>query len=408
MAKIKKIIASEIINSRGYPTLSGKLILDNDQEVSASVASLEPLYNYQAVELKDEDPKRFSGNGVKKAVSYINNLISPKLINVSLDKQLEIDIWLTKADGTPNKKKLGVNTILLISYLVAKANAFVQRVPLFKYINSLFKKIIGVDVPLEKIPSPIFPMLIGGKHGQINLDFKEFQIIPSSSFSYSKAYEIGVDLYHLLRHFYKFNFNFNLDVITAIKDAVEKKGFAFGRSLFLGINFGATSYYSANRYSFTDKQQPITPEEYLNFIDGSIIKKYFPLVISDCFANEDWQNWKKLNQLISKETYLVADELICSNQLRLEKAIKEKVCSAVVFRPNQIGTITETLKLISFAKKNQISYQIASDLGETDDSFIADFSVGVGADFVNFGPPVHGENVAKYNRLLEIEKDILK
>lgn len=408
MAKIKKIIASEIINSRGYPTLSGKLILDNDQEVSASVPSHEPLYNYQTVELKDGDPKRFAGNGVQKAVSYINDLISPKLTNISLDKQLEIDIWLTKADGTPNKKKLGVNTILLISYLIAKANALDQKIPLYKYINFLFNKVFGNDLKIEKVPSPIFPMLIGGKHGQINLDFKEFQIISSSSFSYSKAYEIGVDFYHLLRHLYKFNFNFNLDVITAIKDSVEKKGFAFGRNLFLGINFGANSYYSANHYSFTDKQQPIKSEEYFKFINDSIIKKYFPLIISDCFANEDWQNWKKLNQLISKETYFVADELICSNKLRLEKAIKEKACSGVVFRPNQVGTITETLKLIDFAKKNQISYQIASDLGETNDNFIADFSVGVGADFVNFGPPVHGENVAKYNRLLEIEKDISK
>lgn len=408
MSKIKKIIASEIINSRGYPTIYSKLIMEDDKEVHASVPSLEPLYDYQAVELKDNDSERFGGKGVKKAVSYINDLLGPKLSGVSLDKQLEIDSWLIKADASPKKSVLGVNTILTISYLVAKAAAIDQKVPLFKYINSIFNKITGAGVSVEKIPSPIFPILIGGKHGQVDLDFKEFQVIPSSSFSYSKAYMTGVDLYHLLRHLYKFNFNFNLDVIAAIKDSVEKKGFAFGRDLFLGVNFGASSYYSANRYALRDRQQPISTDEYFKFVDNSVLKKYFPLMISDCFANEDWQNWTKLSETISKETYLVADELLSSSKERLEKAVKEKACSAVVIRPNQVGTVTESIALIDFARKNQLNYQIASDLGETNDNFIADFSVGVGAEFINFGPPVHGENVSKYNRLLEIEKEIAK
>lgn len=406
MSRIKNIIASEIINSRGYPTIYGKLILDDGQEVHASVPSIESIYDYQAVEINDGDMTRFNGRGVKKAVSYINDLIGPKLKGVSLEKQLEIDGWLSKADGSQNKRSLGVNTILIVSYLVAKAASFDQKIPLFKYVNSIFNKISGPSLTIDKLPSPIFPILIGGKHGQVDLDFKEFQIIPSSAFTYSKAYQTGVDLYHLLRHLYKFNFNYNLDIIEAIKDSIEKKGLAFGRDLFLGINFGATSYFSSNRYMIRDRQQTITSDEFSKFIDNSVIKKYFPLMVSDCFANEDWQNWKKLNNTISKETYLVADELIGSNQERLEKAIIEEACSSVVIRPSQIGTVTETITLIDSARKKQINYQIASDLGETNDNFIADFSVGVGAEFVNFGPPVHGENVSKYNRLLEIEKEI--
>lgn len=406
MSRIKKIIAFEIINSRGYPTIYAKLILDNGREVSVSVPSFERLYDCQKVELKDGDPERFDGNGVKKAVSYINDLISPKLSGVFLEKQLEIDNWLIKADATPKKNILGINTISTISYLIAKAAAADQGIALFKYINLLFNKITGQNLQIEKLPSPIFPILIGGKHGQIDLDFKEFQIIPSSSFTYSKAYQIGVDIYHLLRHFYKFNFNFNLDVIAAIKEAVEKKSFFLGRDLFLGLNFSASAYYSSNRYRFRDKQQPISGEEYFKFLEDNILKKYFPLIVSDCFANEDWSNWIKLNKIISKETYLVADELICSNREKLEKAVKEKACSLVVIRPNQIGTVSETIAFIDFAKKNNFGYQIASDLGETNDNFIADFSVGVGAEFINFGPPVHGENVSKYNRLLEIEKEL--
>jgi len=296
--------------------------------------------------------------------------------------------------------------MLTISYLVARAGAYEQKLPLFKYINSLFGKFFPPSVNHEKLASPIFSILRGGKHGQIDLDFKEFQIIPSSSFSYSQSYQVGVDLYHLLRELYKFNFSFNLDVVEAIKDTVTKKGLAFGRDIFLAINFGASSYQTGGRYLIKDKQQSVSAEEYLNFIDKSIIKRYSPLVITDPLANEDWQNWQKLNGSISKEIYLTTDELIGSNKERLKRVIKEKICSAVTIRPSQIGTIAETFGLIDMARKNQLSYQIASDLEETDDSFIADFSVGVGADFVNFGPPVHGENVAKYNRLLEIEREI--
>ncbi len=406
MSGIKKISASEVINSRGYPTIFGKLVLDNNQEVSISVPSLETVNDYQPVELKDNDLNRFNGHGVTRAVSYINNLIGPKLKGVSLSKQFEIDGWLIKSDNSKNKSALGVNTLLTVSSLVAKAGAKEQNLPLFKYINILFNKISQPALTIEKMPSPIFPLLMGGKHGQIDLDFKEFQVIPSSSFAYSRSYQVGVDLYHLLRELYKFNFTYNLDVIDAIKDSVEKKGLVFGRDIFLGINFGASSYHSGSRYSAKDKQQPVPSEEYLNFLEKSIITKYFPLIITDPFANDDWSSWAKLNSLISKETYQVADELVGSNKERLEKVIKEKAGSAVVVRPNQAGTITEAFGLIDIARKSQLNYLIASDLGETDDNFIADFSVGVGAEFVNFGPPVHGENVAKYNRLLQIEKEI--
>ncbi|MFH0979373.1 MAG: hypothetical protein V1803_00260 [Candidatus Roizmanbacteria bacterium] len=406
MATIKKIIASEVINSRGYPTIFGRLILDNNHEVKTSIPSFEAIGDYQALELRDNDENRYNGRGVSRAVYYINDLLGPKLHGVSPSKQIEIDSWLIKADGSKNKRRLGVNTLLTISYLVARAGAYEEKLPLFKYINSLFGKFFPPVVSQEKLPSPIFSILMGGKHGQIDLDFKQFQIIPSSSFSYSKSYQTGVDLYHLLRHLYKFNFSFNLDVVQAIKETVTKKGLAFSRDIFLGIDLGAYGFHAGGRYSIKDKQQPVSSEEYLNFLDKSLIKKYSPLVITDPLSNEDWTSWQKLSGLVSKEIYLTGDGLIGSNRERLEKVIKEKTCSSVVIRPNQVGTIKETFDLIDIARKNKLSYQIASDLEETDDNFIADFSVGVAADFVNFGPPVHGENVAKYNRLLEIERQL--
>lgn len=406
MSSIKKIVASEIINSRGYPTVFGRLILDNNHEVTVSVPSFERITSYQPVELRDNDEDRYNGKGVTKAIYFINELLGPKLVGVSPNKQLEIDSWLMKADGTKDKSKLGINSMLTISYLVARAGAHEQNLPLFKYINEIFNKYFPPLTELEKLPSPIFPILMSGKHGQVDLEFKEFQIIPSSSFSYTKAYQVGVDLYHLLRHLYKFNFSSNMEVIEAIKETVTKKGLAFGRDIFLGLDIGANWFYMDSRYTVKDKQQPISSEEYLNFIINLILKKYSPLVINDPISSEDLAYWQKLSSLISKEIYLTGDLLISSNRERLEKSIKDKLCSSVVIRPNQSGTIIETFSLIDIARKSQLNYQISSDLEETDDNFIADFSVGVGADFINFGPPVHGENVAKYNRLLEIERKL--
>lgn len=406
MLLIKKIIASEIINSRGYPTVFGKLILDNGHEVTVSIPSFERITSYQPVELRDNDENRYNGKGVTKAIYFINELLGPKLVGVSPEKQIEIDSWLWKADGTKDKSKLGVNTMLTVSYLVARAAAHEQKLPLFKYINMIFGKYFPPSIDLEKLPSPIFPILMSGKHGQVDLEFKEFNIIPSSSFSYSKAYQVSVDLYHLLRHLYKFNFSYNMEVIDAIKETVTKKGLSFGRDIFLGLDIGANWFYADGRYTIKDKQQPITSDEYMNFIVNSLIKNFSPLVINDPIASDDLSYWKKLSDLISKEIYLTGDVLVSSNRERLQKTIKDKLCSSVVIRPNQSGTITETFSLIDLVRKSQLNYQISSDLEETDDNFIADFSVGVGADFINFGPPVHGENVAKYNRLLEIERKL--
>jgi len=405
MGKIKEIIATEIINSRGYPTIGAKLILDDGLQVETSIPSGETLFDYQTKELKDNDPNRFNGFGVRNAVYYINQLIAPKLKGVSIEKQYEIDSWLVKADGTENKSKLGVNTLITISYLITKAAAFSYQQPLFQYINSLYKKITGNQLEFESLPSPIFSILKGGRHGQVNLDFREFQIIPSSAYSYSKAYELGVDLYHLLRHLYKFNFSYNLDVLTAIKNSLEKKELSFGKDVFLGIDFGASFYFSGRNYSFKDKDQPIPSDEYYTFL-LEVIKKHSPFIITDCFAHEDWSNWIKLSSNIVKEIYLVGDDLIGSNKARLEKAINQKAVSTVILRPNQIGTISETILLVDFLRKNQISYIFASDLGETSENLLADLSVGLASDFVSFGAPVHAENVSKYNRLLEIEKEL--
>ncbi|MCS7093411.1 MAG: hypothetical protein NZL96_03245 [Patescibacteria group bacterium] len=405
MARIKKIIAREIINSRGYPTIQGKIILDDDKTAETSFSSFERLYDYQNFELKDDEPERFSGQGVRTAVYYINHLIGPKLKGVDPSKQVEIDNWLIKADSTKNRSRLGVNTLMTISILVAKAAALNENLPLYAYLNQLYQKITKKKIEIEFFPSPIFSLLRGGRHGQVDLNFRKFQIIPSSSYSYSTAYELGVDLYHQIRHVYKFQFFHNTDVLRAFKNSIEKKHLILGRDVFLSIDFGANDFFKESRYQIKDKDS-ITPDDYYKFLKEEIIDRYSILVLIDSFANNDDKNWNKLYQVLNKETYLAVDDKIGSVKSILEKHINKNLFNSVIIRPNQIGTVTETMLMINFLRENNVTYIISSDLNETNESYLADLGVALNAELVSFGPPVHGENVAKYNRLLEIENEI--
>jgi enolase len=406
MSVIKKIIANEVINSLGFPTLQGKLILDNGRELITTVSSSDPDNTFQNKELRDNDEDRYNGFGVSRAVSYINELIGPKLVGVSPLKQLEIDSWLVKSDPNKDKSQLGVNTTLVVSQLLAKAGALESQMPLFKYLNTLYQKATSKIISLQKLPTPLFTIIIGGLEGQIDLDFKEFMVIPSSSLSYSKSYQTGVDLYHLIRKFFKMNFVVNLDVIQAIKETIEDDiGLRLGRDIFLGVNFNASGFFKNNLYSVKDRQQPLKTDDFISFIIN-LVKKYSPLVIIDPLENQDFANWKKLSQMFGKDIYLVGEDFTSSNVERINRAVKEQSLTTVALKLNQIGTITETLTLINFLRESSLSYIIASGYGETNDDFISDFSVAVQSDFVKFGPPVHGENITKYNRLLDIEKEL--
>lgn len=422
MAKIKNIHAYEIIDSRGYPTIEGRLLLDNGIEVTTSVPAGTSLGKYEGVELRDKDPKRFNGMGVLQAVSYINTLLGPKLIGVSPSKIADVDLWLAKADGTKNKSRLGANTCLIISQLAARAAAKEQGIPLFRYINSLYKQIFKSEIKIEKIPTPIINVINGGKHANNELDFQEFQIIPTSSFPFSKALQLGVEFFHELLKVLEYrnasisvgeeggftpNFSTNIDALEVIKETIIQMKYQIAVDVFLGLDIAATHFYKEDSYKIKDKTHPLKHAEYLEFIKD-LLKKYSPLVIEDPFGEDDWDMWAKLNSQISRETYLVGDDLLASNKERFARAIKEKSCSTILVKPNQIGTITQTLEIIDIARKNNFNYIISQRSGETNDSFIADFAVGVQSDFVKFGAPSRGERVAKYNRLWEIEREELK
>ncbi|MFA6016486.1 MAG: hypothetical protein WC744_00130 [Patescibacteria group bacterium] len=394
MSVIKKIVANEIINSLGYPTLQGKLFLDDNRFVLSNISSLDPELKLPVEELRDKDKTRYNGLGCKKAATYINDLISPKLAGVSPLKQTEIDNWLLKADGTKDKSQLGVNTINLISKLVANAGALVSGQPQYVYLNEKFIQSSHLSLELKKLPTPLFTLLTGGKGGQTDLDFKEFLIFPSSAFPYNQSYQISVDLYHNLRKLFKMKFFNNLDAIDAIKQSVESMNLHFGQDIFASINFQADRYFNQHRYTVKDKEQPLASEDYVKFIKETI-KKYILLVIIDPLEKNDLQANQGFLKDVKTDFYLASENT----------GLFDKVTTAVL-KFNEIGTITEFFEQVTKLKTKNLNYIISAGHAETNDDFVADLSVALQADFIKFGPPVHSENVTKYNRLLDIEKEL--
>ncbi len=422
MAKIKKMYAYEIIDSRGYPTLEGYLILDDGKVVTSSIPAGTSIGKYEALELRDRDPNRFSGMGVTQAASYINDLLGPKLTGVSPLKQQEIDHWLNTADATKNKSRLGANTCQLVSQLIAKAGAVDSGMELFQYINGIYNRIYSDKIVIQKIPTPIFNVINGGKHANNNLDFQEFQVIPSSSFDFGKSYRIGIELFHELKKVLEYrnasisvgeeggftpNFSANYDALEVIIETVAQKKYQLGVEIFLGLDIAASYFYREGSYYVKDKPHPLKTNEYLDFL-RQMMKKYSFLVLEDPIDQDDWSSWCKLDQEIAREVYLVGDDLLSTNKERLERAIKEKACSTILIKPNQIGTLSESLEIVDLARRNNFNYIFSHRSGETNDFFAADLAVALQSDFVKFGAPSRGERVAKYNRLWTIEREGLK
>jgi enolase len=394
MAVVEKIISNEIINSLGYPTLQGKLFLDDGRYVTANISSFDPEENLPVKELRDNDKNRYNGLGVQKAASYINDLLGPKLVSVSPLKQTEIDNWLLKADGTRDRSRLGINSISLISKLVANAGALISNQSLYQYLNAKFIQTSHLSLELKKIPTPLFTLLTGSKGGQTDLDFKEFLVFPSSAFPYHQSYQISVDLYHNLRKLFKMKFFNNLDALDAIKQSVESMSLHFGQDIFASVNFQAQCFYNQKRYFIKDKEQPLSSEDYIKFIKETI-KKYLLLVIIDPLDENDWLSNKNIFEDIKTDFYLSSEKTSLSKQI-----------STAVLKLNEIGTITEFFNKVSELKTNNSNFVISTGHAETNDDFVADLSVALQADFIKFGPPVHSENVTKYNRLLDIEKEL--
>ena len=417
MANIKKIVAREILDSRGYPTVEAIIELEDGAVGAFAAPSGISVGKHEAVELRDGDVKRYAGKGVLKALINIHSKISPMLIGKNAADQASIDKLMINADGTDNKGKLGANTILAVSGAVTKAEANSQKISLYKYISKLLNK---VEILPYIIPTPMFNILNGGKHGGGNIDFQEFLIVPPKSSSYSNSLKMSTEIYYALKETIEAHSGIpllgdeggyaptlfsNADAFKILEEAVLRANYKVGIDIFFSIDVAASYFMHDHSYKIKDRAVVLSAAEFIDYY-ASLNEQYHLLSIEDGLHEDDWESWQKLTERVGKETLVVGDDLITTNLERLKKAVAKKACNAVIIKPNQVGTITETLEVVREAKKRNLKTVISHRSGETNDDFIADFAVGVSGDYLKFGAPARGERVAKYNRLLEIEHEL--
>lgn len=418
MSKIKEIRAIEILDSRGNPTVQTEIILENGVSGKASVPSGASIGKYEAVELRDGDKNRYSGMGVLKAVANVNGIIGPRLVGIESWEQFIIDKTMIDLDGTPNKRNLGANSLLSVSMAVAAASANSYRVPLYRYLNHLFGGMLPTTV--EKMPTPTFNIINGGKHGAGNLDFQEFHIVPATSKPYHTALEMGTEIYQNLKNVLIYrqavhsvgdeggfapNLFTNIDAVEVIAEAIKATPYALGRDVFMGLDLAASYFRKNSGYLIKDRPQAFTTEEFIVYLQN-LNDSYPLLILEDPLDEDDWEGWQKLTAGFGATTLIVGDDLLATNAVRIKQAIEKKACSAVLVKPNQAGTLSETLEVIKIARQGGLSIIVSHRSGETLDTFIADLAVGVNAEYVKFGAPSRGERIAKYNRLMEIEKEL--
>jgi len=420
MAKITKIWAREILDSRAVPTVEAACQIDTGHVAVASVPSGASTGTHEAQELRDNDPERYGGKGVLTAVSNVNKILGPAIVGMDPTQQEEIDAKLISLDGTENKTKYGGNAILAISMVVSKMGAMASKQPLYAWINILSQK-IGMK-PVLKVPTSIFNMINGGLHGAGNLDFQEFHVIPATNKSFADGLRAGSEIYtslgeNLARRGaihsvgdeggYAPNLFTNADALEIVVESIKATNYDLGRDVSLGLDVAASVFYKNGEYSIRDKTSPMDEATIIEYYTN-LNSRYHLTILEDPLHEDAWDSWKKLSAIMSPHLSLVGDDLLATNPKRVEKAIREKACNAILVKPNQIGTVTETLKVIKQAKDAKWKVIVSHRSGETNDWFIADFAVGVGAEYVKFGAPARGERIAKYNRLTNVETEILR
>ena len=423
MAKIKEVHSREILDSRANPTVETTIVLDNNIWAIASTPSGASTGGNEALELRDNDEQRYLGKGVLKAVFNVEKVIGPKIIGLDPADQEKIDQTMIDLDGTAEKKRLGANSILSCSIAALKTAAQNQQRHLFEYVRELA---LQFKLPLPQkyhIPAPALNLINGGKHGAGNLEFQEFHIIPLGIKEFSEQLRAAVEIYknveQVLIHNkaihsvgdeggFAPNLFTNMDALEVVSRGINQAGYLLNKDIYLGLDVAADFFYKNGKYSIRDRTTPLDTKMFIEFYREA--RNQYPLLLlEDPLYEEDWQGWAKLTSIFSADhTTLIGDDLLCTNLDRVKKAIREKSCDGILIKPNQVGTITETLKVIKAAQEAKWKTNISHRSGETNDSFIADFAVGVGADYVKFGAPARGERVVKYNRLLKIEEIIEK
>ncbi len=419
MVKIKKIIAREILDSRGNPTVEARVFLSNGLSAKASVPSGASTGIHEARELRDGDKKRYRGLGVLKAVKNINGPIVKTLVGKNVLEQEKIDKQMIDLDGTKNKKKLGANAILAVSIAVARAGALSQGQELYEYLADVY----NFNKNNFKLPTPSFNILNGGRHADNNLDFQEFMIVPNIRIKkFSEKVRMGSEIFHELAKVlkekylntnvgneggYAPNISSSIEVFDYIVLAAKRAGYEVGLDVFLGVDAGSSEFYDSKKkkYIFSVDQAKLNAYDLITLYH-EWFQKYKIMFIEDGLAEDDWSNWKILTKELGSKVILIGDDLFVTNKDRLTMGIKNKSANAILIKPNQVGSISETMATIKLAQKNNYKIMISHRSGETCDDFIADLAVAVSADFIKSGSLSRGERLAKYNRLSEIEEKL--
>jgi enolase len=412
MPAIIEVLGREIIDSRGNPTVEAEVFLENGMKGRASVPSGASTGSHEALELRDKDPKRFLGKGVQKAVQHISRRIAPKISGMNITDQNGIDRTMLRLDGTPNKKQLGANAILAVSLACAKAAANGLDIPLYRYIGG---------PSANRLPLPMMNIVNGGVHADNNLDLQEFMILPIGAKTFKEGLRMGVEVFHHLKAILKTkgyntsvgdeggfapNLKSNEEAFSLILEAIKNSGYRPGKDVGIGIDAAATEFFKKGSYFLKAEKRPKrTSSEMIDYYE-SLIKKFPILSIEDGLAEDDWKGWKMMTSRLGKKVQLVGDDLFVTNTKRLSRGIREGVANAILIKPNQIGTLTETLKVIAMAKKAGYRTIISHRSGETEDTTIADLAVGTNAGQIKTGAPSRTDRVAKYNQLLRIEEGL--
>ena len=414
---IESVKAIEVFDSRGNPTVQVEVITEAGFSGISMVPSGASTGSFEAIELRDNNENRLMGKGVTKAVQNVNKIIARKLKNMNVYDQINIDRELLELDGTSNKENLGANATLGVSIAVAKAAANSLGMSLYRYIGGINSK---------QLPIPMMNILNGGKHSDNNISIQEFMIMPIKGESFREKLEIGVEIYHTLKRILKEKgysvaigdeggFAPNLDseeqAIEIIMEAIEEAGYRSGEDVYICLDIASSEMYEEAKkigkdgYYFWKSKEYKTKNEMIEYL-VELTNKYPIISIEDGLAEEDWDGWKILTEKLKGRVQLVGDDLFVTNQNRLKRGIKNNVANSILIKPNQIGTLTETLDAIEMAKKSGYTAVISHRSGETEDTTIADIVVATNVGQIKTGAPCRTDRVSKYNRLLNIEEEL--
>lgn len=410
MATIIDVVAREILDSRGNPTIEVDVVLEDGTLGRAAVPSGASTGQFEAVELRDGDKDRYLGKGVLQAVEHVNDAIAGRIIDMDATDQEAIDALMLELDSTPNKARLGANAILGVSLAVAKAAAESAGLPLYRYVGGVSARVL---------PVPMLNILNGGQHADSNVDFQEFMVLPVNFDTFSEALQAGTEIFHHLKKVLKANglgtgygdeggFAPNLPnqekAFDHILEAISAAGYQAGKEVFLGIDAAATEFFQDGHYVYKDGRK-LTPTEQVAYL-AELCDKYPLISVEDGLSEEDWDGWSQVTKKLGDRVQLVGDDLFVTNVDRLQRGLDENIANSILVKVNQIGSLSETLAAVDLAKRHMYTAVMSHRSGETEDATIADLAVATNCGQIKTGAPNRTDRVAKYNQLLRIEEQL--